>query len=222
MKITKIQQQAKRSDRYSIYIDEKYSFSLSDYQLVSSGLHTGKEFTAEELDNFLQESNFGKAYERALNYVMIRPRSEREIHEYLTRTFLFPKPKIFLDRSGERQIKKQAVDKEKVTAMIQRVLERLQEKGYVNDESFARSWVSSRQLTKKSSKRKLEQELRVKGVSSDIVTAVLASQGDVELENLNEVIAKKRRSTKYQDETKLTQYLLRQGFNYNDIKEQLR
>jgi regulatory protein len=222
MKITKIQQQVKRSDRYSIYIDEKYSFSLSDYQLVSSGLHTGKEFTPEELDTFLQESNFGKAYERALNYVMIRPRSEREIHDYLTRTFLFPKPKVYTDKTGERHIKKQIVDKEKTSVMIQRVLERLSEKGYINDASFARSWVNSRQLTKKSSKRKLEQELRAKGVASDVVATVLSDQGELEIENLSELIAKKQRLIKYQDTAKLTQYLLRQGFNYDDIRSQIR
>ncbi len=221
MKITKIQQQVKRSDRYSIYIDDVYSFSLSDYQLVGSGLHTGKEFTQQELDAFLQESNYGKAYERALNYVMIRPRSEREIKDYLTRTFLYPKPRMYKTKTGETRIKKQEVNKESTTCMIERVLGRLQEKGYINDESFAKAWINSRQLTKKSSKRKLEQELMSKGVSSEIIAHSLQGQNELEKENLKELVSKKRRLTKYQDRTKLTQYLLRQGFNYDDIKTEL-
>jgi regulatory protein len=221
MKITKIQQQVKRSDRYSIYIDDVYSFSLSDYQLVGSGLHTGKEFTADELDTFLQESNYGKAYERALNYVMIRPRSEREIKDYLTRTFLYPKPRMYKTKTGETRIKKQEVHKENTVQMIDRIMSRLQEKGYINDESFARAWVNSRQLTKKSSKRKLEQELMAKGVNSETIALSLQGQNELEKENLKELVAKKQRLTKYQDRTKLTQYLLRQGFNYEDIKNEL-
>lgn len=221
MKITKIQQQVKRKDRYSVYIDEKYSFSLSDYQLVSSGLRVGKEFTPDELDEFLQESSFGKAYERALNYVMIRPRSEQEILDYLTRTFLYPKPKVFTDKHGNRQIKKQEVDKQKVSHMIERVMIRLREKGYINNESFAHAWVNSRSLTKKTSKRKLELELRTKGVSSEIIATTLQNENINEISNLKELIVKKRKLTRYQDDTKLTHYLLRQGFLFDDIKSAL-
>lgn len=221
MKVTKIQQQVKRRDRYSVYIDEAYSFSLSEYQLASSGLRLGKEFTASEIEKFATESQFGKAYERSLNYVMIRPRSEKEIKDYLTRTFLYPKPKSYLNKNGESVFKKQDVDKVKVHAMIDRVMERLGEKGYINDAGFAKAWIASRQLTKKSSKRRLEQELRAKGVDPEIIATELQSETVTERENLKEAIIKKRRLPKYQDEVKLTQYLLRQGFNYDDIKSEL-
>lgn len=222
MKVTRIVQQVKRSDRYSIYIDDKYSFSLSDYQLVGSGLSVGKEFTAKELKEFLDTSNFGKAYERALNYVMIRPRSEKEIKDYLVRTFLYPKPKVFTNKAGERVIKKQTIDKNKVGVMIDKVMDRLRDKGYINDQYFAKAWVTSRQLTKKSSKRKLEQELRVKGIDSEIIATILQNNNDTEIDNLKELIVKKRKLTKYQDDIKLTQYLLRQGFNYEDIISSLK
>lgn len=218
MKITKIQKQVKRSDRYSVYIDEKYSFSLNDYQLIGSDVRVGKEFTSEELDKFLQESNFGKAYERALNYVMIRPRSKGEIHDYLTRTYMYPKPKVYMDKSGQRHVKKQVVEKEKVSHMIERIMQRLEEKGYINDKAFATAWIDSRQLTKRSSKRKLEQELRAKSVDTEIIATLLQNQNEIEIDNLNELIIKKRRLTKYKDDIKLTQYLLRQGFNYDDIR----
>ena len=221
MKVTKIQQQVKRSDRYSIYIDEKYSFSLSDYQLVGSGVHVGKEFTAAELDEFLQESQFGRAYERALNYVMIRPRSKKEINDYLIRTFLYPKPKVFTDKSGKRRVKKVAVNKAKVRHMIGRVMERLHEKGYIDDRRFAAAWVDSRQAYKKPSRRKLEQELFAKGVDQQIIATLLQDSEETEKENLRLLIMKKRKLSRYQDEIKLKQYLLRQGFNYDDIREVL-
>ena len=221
LKVTKISQQVKRSDRYSIYINEKYTFSLSEYQLAGSGLHIGKEFTKTELADFIDESLFGKAYERALNYVMIRPRSEKEISDYLTRTFLYPKPKMYTDKAGQRHFVKQEVNKTKVGVMIERVMNRLKDKGYVNDEVFAKSWVNSRQLTKKSSKRKLEQELRAKYVDSEIIATVLQNENLNELQNLEDLVTKKRRLPKYQDNVKLTQYLLRQGYNYEDIINQI-
>jgi len=219
--ITKISQQVKRQDRYSIYVNEKYTFSLSEYQLAGSGLRVGKQFTQAELDELIGESNFGKAYERSLNYVMIRPRSEREIKDYLTRTFLYPKSKTYVDKAGKRHFVKQEVDKEKTNQMITRVIDRLRTKGYINDEAFAKAWISSRQLTKKSSKRKLEQELRAKNVDQDIISTLLQSADINEEVNLRAFIDKKRRNIKYHDDVKLTQYLLRQGFNYQDIKDAL-
>lgn len=194
---------------------------MSDYQLINAGIQVNKEYTQEELSELVNESQFGKAYERALNYVMIRPRSVKEIKDYLTRTFLYPKPKMFFNKQGERIVKKQEVDKSAVQRIIEKVLERLEEKGYSDDEKFAQAWVRSRQLTKKSSKRKLQQELQVKGVHSDIIATVLDDDSIDEAENLKKLIEKKQKQSRYQEKTKLTQYLVHQGFSYSDVKEAL-
>ncbi len=222
LRITKITQQVKRPERYSIYVNEKYSFSLHEYQLAGSGLRTGMILTKDVLENFATESQFGKAYERTVRYVMLRPRSEKEVRDYLTRTFLYPKPKVFVDQSGQRHIKKQTVDKEKTNHMIQRIMTRLSEKGYINDEIFAKAWVASRQIHKKTSLKKLQQELMAKGVSQEILDSVLQDQDIDEITNIQELIVKKRRQAKYHDSTKLTQYLMRQGFRYSDIQTALR
>ena len=221
MKVTKISQQVKRPDRYSIYIDEVYTFSLNEYQLAGSGLRLGKELSTEELDEFQQDSLFGKAYERSLNYVMIRPRSEREINEYLTRTFLYPKPKVFTSKSGERVIKRQQVDKAMVGRMIERVMDRLKAKKYINDEAFARAWIESREFSKKTSKRRLQQELQQKGVNPETIATILQNSEVNEQDNLRGLIIKKRRLSRYQDNTKLLPYLVRQGYSYSDVKDAL-
>lgn len=218
MKITKISQQVKRPDRYSIYIDEVYSFSLNEYQLAGSGLRIGKEFTLVELEELQQESQFGKAYERTLNYILIRPRSEKEIRDYLTRTFMYPKPKVFMDKAGNRVIKKREVNKTQVSQIIERVLERLNEKKYINDEAFARAWVQSRQFTKKSSTRRMQQELQAKGVDQEIIATVLQNEDIDERDNLKLLVEKKRKLSRYQDDAKLIPYLVRQGFTYSDVK----
>ena len=41
-------------------------------------------------------------------------------------------------------------------------------------------------------------------------------------DSLNKLIEMKRRQTKYQDDLKLMQYLVRNGFNYSDVKKALK
>lgn len=219
MKITKITQQVKAKDRYSIYIDGKYSFSLSEFQLAEQGLRTGQELSKDELESYATESQFGKAYERTLRYLAIRPRSEKEVRDYLTRAYLFPKPKVFIDKSGERHFKRQEVDKPKARKLNERVITKLHERNYLDDMAFANAWVDSRMLHKKPSKRKLEQELMQKGVDQKIIATVLQSEAINERDNLLTLVQKKRKLVRYQDDNKLIAYLLRQGFSYDDVKE---
>jgi regulatory protein len=52
MKITAIKQQVKQQGRYSIFVEGKYSFSLSDVALLDSKLIRGQELTEQEVRNF--------------------------------------------------------------------------------------------------------------------------------------------------------------------------
>lgn len=194
MKITDIRQQQKRSDRYSIYMDGKYVFSLGELELLNSGLKIGKELSQEELAELKDTAKLDKAYDRALNYIAIRRRSEWEVRQYL---------------------KRKDYDQE----VIEEILARLQAKGYIDDLAFAAAWVESRRLLKATSKRRLQQELRAKRVGDDVVRQALAQDETDEQEVLRELVTKKRQQTRYQDDLKLMQYLSRQGYNYDDIKE---
>lgn len=218
MIITKIAQQVKAKERYSIYVDGKYSFSLSEFQLAEMRLRKGQKLTESELKKYATESQFGKAYDRTLNYLAVRPRSEREVRDYLTRTYLYPKPKSYIDKTGQRIFKKQIVDKPTVKSMIERVVVQLRERKYLNDEEFARAWVESRLIHKKPSKRRLQQELQQKGVDSKIIATVLQNENINERDILLELVHKKRKMVRYQDDNKLIAYLLRQGFGYDDVR----
>lgn len=221
MKVTKITQQKKINDRYSVYIDDVYRFSLSEYQLVGSGIRVGKEYSQQEIEQLIDDSQFGKMYERSLNYVMVRPRSHKELTDYLKRKYLYPKAKAYRTKAGEMKLKKVDVDKERVAQLVDRVITRLEEKGYIDDEAFAKAWVRSRLEIKKASIKKIRYELVQKGVHSSIIEVVLSDLDDEETENLKAVIVKKRKLAKYQDNTKLIQYLMRQGFKYDDIKKEI-
>lgn len=100
--------------------------------------------------------------------------------------------------------------------VTERVFDRLTQKGYINDEKFARFWVENRNITKGASRRKLQAELAAKGVDRSIVDQLLSESDRNDGDELQKVIAKKR--MKYTDETKLMQYLARLGFGYDDIQ----
>ncbi len=197
MKITAIKAQVKNSERVSVYVDEKYSFSLSYPQVLDQKIFVGLELTEPRLAELKHASDIGKAYERALMFVMLRPRSVREVQDYARRKKWAPEDAQF-------------------------VIAKLTAKKYIDDSAFARSWVGSRALGKKTSTRKLTMELKQKGVSDAVIAKTLADSGYDELDALRELIAKKRRLTRYaSDDQKLMRYLAGQGFSFDDIKSAL-
>lgn len=211
MKITDISPQSRNKDRVNISVDGVYRFSLDIFQVGELGLKVGKDYSEQALADLETESQFGKLYGRALEYTMLRPHSGKEVRDYLWRKTRATKYKSktgeFKERAGVSQ------------AIADRVFERLQEKGYIDDEKFTRYWVENRNLTKGVSKRKLISELRAKGINQTVIETYISASSRDEADELQKVIAKKRRQ--YPDDQKLLQYLARQGFSYDDIKTAL-
>lgn len=58
------------------------------------------------------------------------------------------------------------------------VLDRMTEAGLVDDETFAKDWVASRQQRRHLSRRKLADELRTKGVAPELVDDALSEVAD--------------------------------------------
>lgn len=194
MKITAIKQQVKRPDRYSIFVDGTFAFGLSEAGLIESGLASGQELTPAELKTLKEKAGIDKAHGQALRYVALRPRSEWEVMTYLQR---------------------KAVDSQAAAIIIGR----LRELQLLDDEAFARTWIANRRLLKSTSLQRLRLELKTKRVPDEVITRALFSDTGNDQQALRELIAKKRR--RYPDEQKLMQYLARQGFRYDDIKQAL-
>lgn len=191
MQITKVAPAAKTPGRYNVFVDGQYSFSLDELQLVQSGIHSGLEIGDEQLANFRNESEFGKNYIRAIDLISRRLRSEKEIRDYAKRKNWTP------DNTN-------------------RVIERLKEKGYLNDIVFAESFVRARQNAGKYSRRRIEQDLHKKGIANNIIQLVLHDEVS-DHTALQKLVAK--RYNRYDDINKLKAYLMRAGFNYDDINK---
>ncbi len=197
MVITDLKQQKRNQARYSVYIDDRYAFSLTDLDLSTSGLRIGHNLSQAELNEWQNQAEQTKTYQLALRYLSYRPRSGREILDYLGRKGVESEPAAI-------------------------VLQRLQDQGLINDAAFARSWISYRQSLRPRSRRQLQQELQHKGLAREVIDEALGELGDDDqLSMLTELIEKKRRLTQYQEPAKLMAYLARQGFSYDHIKKAL-
>ena len=193
MKISSIKKQVKRTDRYSVYVDGEYIFSLSETALLESGLFVGRLVTADELGELKDTSKRDKAYNQALGQIARRARSEWEIRSYLKR-------------------------KEYDPELIDQIVGRLYKAKLLDDVAFAKMWIENRRLLKATSKRRLQQELRQKRISDEIINKSIAEDDTDDSQVLKDLVSRKRKILRYQDDTKLIQYLIRQGYNYDDVK----
>ena len=186
--ITDLKQGVKNPNRVNVFVDGKFSFSLDIAQVVDLGVKVGIKLSAEKLDELKKASEFGKLYQRALEWALVRPRSEKEVRDYLYK-------KVF-----EKKLDKNYIDL---------IVSRLKEKKYLDDSVFAKYYVENRFVKKGISRRRLSLELMKKGVAKEIIAEVLDGRNDEE--EILKMIAKKR--ARYDDE-KLISYLCRQGFSF--------
>lgn len=212
MNITHMGAQIRNPDRVNISIDGTYRFSLTVAQVVDLGLKIGVEVDEAFLEQLTAESAYGKLYQRALEYCLVRPRSSREVREYLyKKTLATPVRK---QKTGEVYLR------EGVSAAVtNRVYSALYERGYIDDIKFADFWVRHRSMRKGVSERKLRAELIAKGIKTEVIDASLRSSERNDDEELMKIIKKRR--ARYTDDVKFMQYLARQGFRYDAIKQAL-
>lgn len=215
-RVTDIKPAVRDQNRVNVYIDDKFFCSLDISQVVDLRIKIGREISEDEKKQLKRASDFSKFYARALEYALIRPRSSREVKDYLKKKTLSRKIRVKNRKTGEYQTKeKQGYDE----SLVPLVFQRLEERGYIDDERFTKIWVENRNVNKGSSIKKLRLELQQKGVSQQIIDTILSESDRNDKSELKKIIAKKH--DKYLDQQKLIQYLLRAGFNYSDILDAL-
>ena len=190
----------KRKDRYNIYIDDEFRFGVDENTLIRFDLQKGKEIGEEEIENIENEEVVVKAFNSAIRSLKLRDHSEKEIKDKL------------------RQ-------KEFNNSVIEKAIAKLYKLDFLNDERFARIWVSDRIKLKPKGKKALEIELKQKGVHSNIIEKVLEKSfgENGELELAKKVFAKADK--KYsglgskEKKQKITEYMMRKGFRWGEVEK---
>lgn len=187
--VTKLSAQ-KRAGYYNIFIDDVFWCGLTDLQVVTMGLHKGTELGDAEADKLKELSSSTKAYHAAIRFLSYRMRSQQEIEQYL---------------------KKKHHDEH-----IEEVVARLEAEKYLDDEDFARRWVTMRQGEGKSP-RVIGIELAQKGINRDTVAGALTEyEQEDQLESLRKSLHKIRATGKPPEKVILA--LQRKGWSYGQIK----
>ncbi|MEA2007573.1 MAG: RecX family transcriptional regulator [Chloroflexota bacterium] len=193
-KITDIKPQKRDSQRINVFLDGEFGFGVA--RAVAPWLKIGEELSREKIKELQDKDETEKAYQRALNYLSYRERSEEEVC---------------------RNLRKHDVS----DAAIEEVLERLRRNTLLSDKRFAAKWVENRDAFHPRSRRALSVELRQKGVPRPIIDEVLAEVDDHKM--AYKVAQKKLRrlqGLEWPDfRKKLHGYLGRRGFSYGVTAE---
>ncbi|MBR3180840.1 regulatory protein RecX [Candidatus Saccharibacteria bacterium] len=219
-------------DRVNIYLGGNFAFSLDISQVVDYHLKIGKTLTASEIKELESASEFGKLYSSTLEWVLARPRSIRETRERLAQKLTHLKfenehrrqnaERLSRDPSlaaHQKELKIQTRERKLYTHDdIEKVISRLIEKNYLNDERFARWYVENRFVKKGISRLRLKEELNRKGIDKELISELLDSSGRTEEEEIKKVIRKK---APHSTSTKVLRALVSRGFSFELSRELL-
>ena len=218
--ITELRQGVKNPNRVNVFVDGKYALSLDVAQVVDMGVKVGQTVTADELAEMKKASEYGKLYQRTLEWVLTRPHSVRETRDYLVRKLKISSSDTLRSRPSLRGslapslLVSRERSSEDIFELSEMIIERLSQRGYLDDKRFAEWYVENRFVKKGISQKRLKMELMKKGVARDVIDEVIDGRDDEE--ELRKMIDKKR--AKYTPE-KLIAYLVRQGFPYDLVRK---
>lgn len=202
MKITRLKRGVRNAQKIAIYVDSKYTFSVLESILVDENLYIDKEITEEDLDRIKDLTESLELKVKLINLISRRPRSEREIQQYLLKQNI-------KDNKG--------------------IIETLKNEGYIDDTKFTEWWIDQRVAFKNRSINEIRSELLGKGISNDIIENAIgeADMTESEMKSIKLLAEKKKSLLKHKKLTteqlneKVVQFLLRKGFRWELIQKAL-
>ena len=198
--VTSIKPQ-KNNKRVNIYLDYEFAFGLDLENFVKFHLKVDQELDEKQINKIIKEAEFKKILDKLLNFATLRPRSEKEIKDYLRR-------------------------KKSPESITEELFKRLNSLELIDDTKFARWWVEQRQAFSPKTKRVLSNELRIKGIDREIIKEILEETEIDEVKLSKELIRNKMYKWERFDpkikKQKISQYLVVKGFGWNVIQDVLK
>lgn len=196
--ITSIKPQKNRK-RFNIYLDGKFAFALSAEALVKADLKIDQEVTEKDVEILRYKDSRDKLYNKALKFLSYRPRSEKEMRDYLEK------------KGGD-------------TKIVEEITGKLKKQNLVDDHAFTTWWIEQRSRFRPKGRYLLWLELLKKGIKKEIIEDSLFSEKK-ELALAKKAARKKVKSYKNLEplefRRKMTAFLARRGFNWEVIKKVL-
>ncbi|TNE49063.1 MAG: recombinase RecX [Deltaproteobacteria bacterium] len=198
--ITKLQQQRKDPKRVSIFIDEEFAFGMNMELAMQHALEKGRFLTVEKQREVWQAERLLRAKTSALDYIAYKARTEHEVFTKLR------------SNGFEEEI-------------VESVIARFRDLGYINDEQYAQQYAKSRLNNKGHGPRRIQNDLRRRGVSSSHISDAIDNLSDNESQiEIAYTLAEKRwarlakESNPLKRRKKLQDFLVRRGFDFDTIR----
>jgi regulatory protein len=209
MIVTLLESQKKDPSRVNLYIDGEFNCGISVNTIAKYSLYVGKEITQEVLDELFFSELETRFFDRAMGFLDRSPKTERQVRIYL-KDLSFKKRGSWFD----------SLNTEMLSKIIEKVMEKLHEYQYIDDERFTELFVTSRMKNKPRGKDVLLMELLSKGVAKDIAQKVINLLVEDEASLLKQTYQKKYKEEKItMNDRKKIDFLRRKGFNWDLIEQ---
>ena len=197
-KILSIKRSTRYNDRIIVKLDDKSVFRVPEDAFVLNPLHVGQTVTLDEIENYDIKMRLQEAKDAAFKLLSFRMRSTAEMRKRL-------KEKSF------SQIE------------IDHVIDKLTKLNYLNDVEFGKAFVKEKIKNKKIGPKAIKSELFPHQLSPDFVDELIESVykkykiNDLITFHLKRKKIKKNTQMNKSDLSRLNNYLLRKGFEWDNI-----
>ena len=145
--------------------------------------------------------NFENLLNKSFKFLSYRPRSEKEVRDYLLR--------------------KKADD-----ITLERIIQSLKENNFINDVDFTKWWIEQRTKFRPKAQRLIKLELLRKGIAKDLIEEILQDktvETETDLDKAKKIAQKKllryKNDKPQKQYEKMERFLASRGFNWDTIKE---
>jgi regulatory protein len=197
-KIASVTSAGRGGRRVEITMESGTTYTVDSNVAYDAGIAPNLAMEQADVQALLDADDLLAAKQVATRQLSYRPRSISELRQTL----------------GQRGFGRQIIDQ---------VIERFSELGYLDDADFARRWIQTREQLAPRGTRLLKQELRQKGIDTDLADEALA---DADLDELDAAtrIAERRlpKMTGLDRDTqrrRLAGYLERRGFSHDVVRQ---
>lgn len=179
-----------KKGRFSLFIDGEFKLSVDDVTLTEKHISVGKTLTEQELEEIISASDLRRAKEKAFSLLNYRDHSKKELFDKIKRT------------SSEEA--------------AEAALDRMEELGYINDQSYAVRLASDLFNIKLYGPVKVKYELSRRGINNEYIEEALQNAPDMR-DNIRKLLNGKLKKN-LSDRKKLSAKLYALGYAYDDIR----
>lgn len=197
MTVTSIVPAKKKPNRFNVYLDDEYAFNVHYDTLNECGIYKDAQFDEEKVEEILSFDKEKKAKAKAFDLLSRRDFSKKGIM---------------------RKLVEKGIDEE--NAAIQ--ADYLEERGYINDENYAKNAAKYLFEIKGFGRQRVVNELVLKGIDKENAKEIAEEYEPNDEHRIHEVFLKLIKGKDLGDKKvvkSLYDKLIRLGYTYEDIKK---